>query len=449
MSINDTANRQLNRLTKIDFPYLELRPITEAEVERWNSLMKEFHYLGFRCLVGETMKYVAILRGQWVGLLGWGCAAFKIRSRDQWLGWNKEQQWARLKFIANNQRFLILPDFHIENLASKILSLNLRRLSQDWQTIHGHPIVLAETFVDQERFTGACYQAANWIRLGQTRGFGRNGGKYYLHGHVKTVYVYCLRTNAPTLLSASFLAPELTGGDPTMVDLNQVALEGDTGLIACLTNLVDPRKARGIRHSLISVLAIGVCAKLAGSRSFIAIGEWAAELPQSLLKRFHCRFHEDKKVFIAPSEPTIRRTLQSVDPDELDRIAGQWFAKQCDDRGIAVDGKTCRGSGHGDKKPVHLLAAFSHVQNSVLAQRAVDEKSNEITAFIPLLRPLDLKGKVVTADAMHTQKGHAEFLVKEKQADYILIVKDNQKTLLTDIKAIDESDFSPSMRNEG
>src|SRR5699024_1103704 len=110
------------------------------------------HYLGFRRLVGKTLKYIAILNDQWVALLGWGAAAFQCEPRDQWIGWSKEQRQKRLKYIANNQRFLILPDVRIKNLASKTLALNLKRLSSDWQHIFGHPILLAETFVDHHRF---------------------------------------------------------------------------------------------------------------------------------------------------------------------------------------------------------------------------------------------------------------------------------------------------------
>ncbi len=90
-----------------------VRPIRPDEVSRWNTLMSEHHYLGFRQLVGESMKYVAEIEGEWVALLGWGTAAFKCGSRDQWIGWSKEQQWKRLIFIANNLRFLILPDVRI------------------------------------------------------------------------------------------------------------------------------------------------------------------------------------------------------------------------------------------------------------------------------------------------------------------------------------------------
>jgi len=180
---------------------LLVRPIVAHERNEWDSLMACHHYLGLRSIVGEAMRYVAILDGRWVAIIGWGAAAFKSRHRDTWIGWKPQLQWQRLKFISNNVRFLILPDVHIPNLASKILSLNLKRLSRDWGKVYGHPIVLAETFVDTTRFTGTCYRASGWIPLGQTRGFGRSGDKYYAHGKPKTIYIHPLRRDVRRLLS--------------------------------------------------------------------------------------------------------------------------------------------------------------------------------------------------------------------------------------------------------
>ncbi len=187
-----------------DLAKLAVRPLQAREEEEWDRLMAAHHFLGFQRFVGESLKCVAELEGRWVALLGWGAAAFKCGPRDKWIGWAPEQQWQRLKFVANNQRFLILPGARIKNLASKALALNVKRLSGDWEEIYGHPVVLAETFVDQSRFVGTCYLAAGWIALGQTRGFGRNGGRYFHHGNPKTVLVKPLRKGAPKILAAAF-----------------------------------------------------------------------------------------------------------------------------------------------------------------------------------------------------------------------------------------------------
>jgi hypothetical protein len=422
---------------------LTVRPIHPHEELQWNQLMAAHHYLGFRKLVGESIKYVAELEHQWVALLGWGAAAFKCSSRDEWIGWTKEQQWKRLVFVANNSRFLILPGIRIPNLASKILSLNVKRLSADWMAVYGHPLVLVETFVDHSRFAGTCYRAAGWLCLGQTRGYGRNAGKYYHHGTSKTIWVYPLHRQARQLLSAPFLAPELSGGEAPVINLNTVNLDQAGGLLERLQQLKDPRKRRGIRHTITSTLAIAICALLSGARSFLAIGEWAADLSQDLLRRFGCRYHPEQRKYIPPSEPTIRRHLQSIDADELDRIVNEWLAEQTDPDAIAVDGKTLRGSRGPDGKPVHLLSALLHKEGVVVSQRYVDKKTNEITEFQSVLEPLDLQGKVVTADALHTQVEHARYLVEKKGADYFFTVKGNQGTLKKAIEDLDDEDFSP------
>ena len=158
--------------------------------------MSRHHYLGFRSLVGESIRYVAEIKGSWVALLGWSAASLKCQPRDTWIGCPQVIQWQRLRLIVNNARFLILPHIHMPNLASKILSLNLKRLSKDWENIHGHPVLLAETFVDTSRFAGTCYKAASWIYLGQTRGFGKSSNCYFHHGQKKAIFVHPLNKRA-------------------------------------------------------------------------------------------------------------------------------------------------------------------------------------------------------------------------------------------------------------
>lgn len=448
MTKKHTLQEDSQKGTRINLEAIIVRPIYPKEEEYWDKMMANHHYLGFKQLVGCSIKYVAEWEGKWVALIGWSTAAFKVKSRDRWIGWSKEDQWARLCFIANNSRFLILPGIRVKNLASKVLSLNLKRLSYDWETIHGLPILLAETFVDSSRFNGSCYKGANWIHLGSTKGFGRNGGKYFEHGQKKEIFVYPLRPNTRELLSSSFLDPSLSGWKG-YVDLNRVNLDKKEGLMECLASLTDPRKKKGKRHPYLSVLAIGICAVMSGVRNFIGISEWAKELSQDILRRLGCRYDERKGKYTPPSEPTIRRVLQATDGDTLDLVIGNWLANQCDKDAVAIDGKVLRGARKSDGKTVNLMSAFLHKQSVVVSQRQVDSKSNEITAAKPLLEPLNLKGTVVTADALHAQTELARYLKEDKQADYIFTVKGNQKTLLEDIQALEAEDFSPSIGNPG
>ena len=244
---------------------LIVRPITPGEENDWNTLMAKHHYLGFRCLSGRSLKYVALLNGRWVALIGWGAAALKCSPRDRWINWSEERKYERLQYITNNQRFLILPGVSIKNLASRALALNIKRLSADWETVYGHPILMVETFVDHSRFKGTCYRAAGWVPLGMTTGYGRTGGSYYYHGQTKTVLVKPLLKKAATILSAPFLPPELTGGERAMVDLNTVSIESKGGLLDYLALLKDSRKKRGVRQSQISSFNIAQDKKRRGS----------------------------------------------------------------------------------------------------------------------------------------------------------------------------------------
>lgn len=169
-----------------------LQRVTPSESYLWDYLVDQYHYLGRPRLVGEHMRYLAFLNGQVVACLGWASAAFKVKDRDRFIGWEALTRQKQLIYIANNVRFLILPWVRVAHLASKVLALNLRRLSQDWQATYGHPLYLAETFVDECRFRGTCYKASNWIYVGQTQGNAKRGNCYHYHGQPKAIYLYPL-----------------------------------------------------------------------------------------------------------------------------------------------------------------------------------------------------------------------------------------------------------------
>lgn len=208
--------------------------------------------------------------------------------------------------------------------------------------------------------------------------------------------------------------------------------------MTALAKVHDPRKARGRRHRLVTVLALSVAAVLAGARSYVAIAEWAHDLPATARLRLGMGRR-------APSETTIRRILQAVDLDALDTALSGWLSARLPAppptpsgparpvvRMIAVDGKTARGARRGEDRAVHLLAAFEHTHGVVLGQTEVDGKTNEITAFAPLLDRIDVRDVLVTADALHTQRGHADYLHK-RGGHYLWIAKANQPRLHTQL----------------
>lgn len=179
-----------------DLGELCVRPIEREERIGWRVYMERYHYLGDRPIVGEHLLYAAFLDGELVALLGWASAALRAPLRDAYVGWDEATKRRRLHFVANNIRFLLLPWVRVRNLASKVLSLNLRRLSADWQSVWNHPVWLAETFVDPVRFRGTCYRAANWQHLGQTAGRSKRGNNYLHGGTKKLLFVYPLRRDA-------------------------------------------------------------------------------------------------------------------------------------------------------------------------------------------------------------------------------------------------------------
>jgi predicted transposase YbfD/YdcC len=203
-------------------------------------------------------------------------------------------------------------------------------------------------------------------------------------------------------------------------------------LLAYLATIRDPRARRGRRHPLVAVLAMAAAAVLTGARSMTAIAEWAGDAPQVVRAALGAR-REAPEYWAVPAEATIRRTLGRVDPEALTGAIGAWLTDRDRPdqrrRAVAVDGKTLRGARQGGQQ-VHLLAAMEHASRRVLAQREVDGAPGEVPGFAPLLAPLDLAGAVVTADALHTHREHADWLVAVKQADYLLVVKGNQPTLL-------------------
>ncbi len=143
---------------------VELRPVRAVEREQWDRLMREHQHLGFQSLIGESLRYVAVYEDRWLALLGWAAAALKCKALDKWIGRTLTLKLKHLPLVANNCRFLILPEVKAPNLASRILALNLKRLSDYWQAAYGHPIRLAETFVDPRLFRGVVFQG-RWMDI--------------------------------------------------------------------------------------------------------------------------------------------------------------------------------------------------------------------------------------------------------------------------------------------
>ena len=319
---------------------LIVRPVAVAEESRFQALMQAHHYLGALPKIGHTVWYVAVYDAQWLALLSFSAAALKCGARDRWIGWSLRHHYDRLHLIANHSRFVILPQHHHHNLASRVLSLCRRRIQSDWIARFGFPLLLLETFVDPQRFVGTIYQASNWQYVGDTRGYQRcRPGEYSPTARPKRVFVQPLQRNARALLSHPLLNARYHSGAVRM----KLSAEHMQALPDFFRPIPDPRRAQGRRHPMASVLAIATAAVLCGARGYKAIADWAKALSPQALARFRCRYRDGH--YQRPSASIIRDVLIRVDPLALDQALQLWSAHYgALDESLAIDGKALRNA---------------------------------------------------------------------------------------------------------
>ena len=180
---------------------LHIQPVRRTPEEAlFNSLMEQYHYLGYEQPVGEHLKYVVWSHGRPIACLAWSSAPRHLGSRDRFIGWSVAARRRNLRFLAYNTRFLILPWVEVPHLASHLLARAAKQLSHDWERLYRHPIYFVETFVDPERFRGTCYRAANWIDLGRTTGRGKDDQTHRPNRSLKQVLGYPLTPRFRELL---------------------------------------------------------------------------------------------------------------------------------------------------------------------------------------------------------------------------------------------------------
>lgn len=338
---------------------ISLRPVFPFEEQQFQDLMQRHHYLGSLPKIGETIWYVAIRDNTWIALVTFSAASLKCAARDDWIGWNFRHQYDRLKLITNNSRFLILPDWHIPNLGSRILSLCQKRILEDWQQRFSHPVLLLETFVDPQHFQGTVYKASNWLYVGRTKGFQRTrqGDSAYSTElkSPKMVFLKPLKRNAQSLLAHPILDRRYhTKGAKIMISAEQMK-----SLPGFFEQITDPRRREGLRHRLSTVLAISAGAILCGMRGYRAISDWAQNLGKKARKRFGCRYRNGS--YTVPSEYVIRNILTRVDPVQLDQALIAWNEYYgIHDESLAIDGKTMRNAIDEEGHQTHIMSAVGH-----------------------------------------------------------------------------------------
>jgi hypothetical protein len=417
------------------------------ERRRFQQLLRKHHYLGGLKAVGEQLYYAAVdAQGNWLALLLFSAAAKHLKHRDQWIGWTRAQRDRRLSLVVNNSRFLILPQGHILNLGSRVLRLSLDRLSADWQARYGHPVLVVETFVDAEQFNGTVYTAQGWQEVGLTDGWGRCRRDYYVqHDKPKRLFVREVVKNACRSLQAEHLKPALAGVEKKA----GARCYHNCGELQALTEhfkALPEYRGRVESYPVWSLVTLMLLAILCDApRGQKDLAKLARRLTQHQRRALGIRPSPNGR-FPAPCQSTFSRLLSGLDARRLNRvlldIQAQVRGQPPSDELIVVDGKEPR---HGPGEAI--LSAVTVPSQFYLGSALVDTKTNEIPVARELFGELDLAGRTVALDALHTQDQTARELVMEHGAHYLLTVKNNQPTLRQNIDKlvpVPPTGFSPS-----
>jgi predicted transposase YbfD/YdcC len=268
---------------------------------------------------------------------------------------------------------------------------------------------------------------------------------------------------APVGVELSVVAA-LRSASPRVVEAGGVQADG---LLECLGGIPDPRDRRGVRYALASILALCLAAMLCGEKSREDIVTWAAAAPAWLLAAVGIE-PVRRGLLRAPHADTVDRVLDRLDGQAVDDVIGRWLAARAgllppaepepepdpepeavgpdlvpvlwvdgEPAGVAVDGKAVAGAVDAQGRAMFLLAAATHAATTVIAQRQIGPKTNEIPNFAPLLEELPLAGAVVTMDSLHTQRAHARLLIEEKKTHFVMIAKENQPKLFGALDGLD------------
>ena len=425
---------------------ITIRLVETEEQELWDQLVSKHHYLGNAHMVGERLCYVVEYQGEWVALLGWSAAAYHIRARDLWIGWNANQRRARLALVANNCRFCLLSAAaKYPNLASRALAVNTARLSQDWLQTYGHPIVLVESFVDPERFRGTAYKAAGWRILGYSSGHKRVAEDFYeFHDRPKRLYARELSKHAARDLRQRELPQNLREYEAKIAPSCQMPKDQLLSLWEVIHRYVpESRHVKGLRHRQATVLTITFAFLLSGGQGgHRAVASFAKDLSPTQRSSMRCWFNRKTRTYDVPTENCVYRVLKAVPIMEFQQAVWAWQQARHggqDGQVVVLDGKALRGS-----QGTQLVGVINAQSGRTLGIQAVADKSNEIPAGQSLLDRLELDGTIALMDAMHTQVQTARAIVQEGGGDFVLFVKGNQSGLLAQAKHFLPEDFSPS-----
>jgi hypothetical protein len=438
--------------TKPDHPAIAPQPTTLSvrvpAPEQCAALDQQLaarHYLGAGRAVGDYLRQIVERNGQPVALLVWGPACYALKDRDRWISWSVNQRLERLKLLVQNRRFLLLtPKGAAPNLASQALAAAVRALPEQWRQRFGCRPLLAESFTDPEAHSGTCYKASNWEPVGFSAGYQRHRADFYVpNQRPKKLWLYPLCPDAKALLRAPQLPADCRAGvtAPPSGTLPAQVKAMDS-LLDVFRRAPDPRDTN-TRYRIGPVLTLIALALLAGRREIAQIARFATTLTQPQRRRLNLPLKKGAQRFYqVPGYDVFYQVLTRMDPEAFATRLTGWLQSRAGQlpAALALDGKMIRDH-------IGLLTLAQHEDGAPHAVAVYDQKENtprcEQTASATLLKHLPaLDGKLISADPLHCQRGHARTIV-EKGGDYLFQIKGNQPKLLERAQKLDALKGAP------
>jgi hypothetical protein len=416
---------------------LRVRVVEAQEYPRAGELLDQEHYLG-DVPQGRQLLQAVEYKGQWVALLDWGPATWKLTDREEWIGWTPQQRAERLALVVLNRRFLILSKTRMPNLASRSLALAIKALPQHWEQAHGYQPLLAETFSDIEQYEGTCYKVSNWIACGQTKGFERHRIDYYRqHDRPKKLWLKTLNRNTQRILTAMDLPPTYrpalnTDTPERDLPLKKAQLQSLGEFLR--KNFTDPRRANR-SFPCWSLLVFITMALFAGRDNLAAVHRYGQFLTQA--QRGWLGFGRKKGSTLrkVPSYTALRNLLLKIDPHQLADSLNQWLQAHVGTlpRALAVDGKWIRDralslclSDHETGAPVAMGFAKEKTKSDDQQTKDDFKREGEQAIALRLYETTNLQNATITGDALNNNQPQAQAVLKGG-GDYFFQLKNENR----------------------
>ena len=404
---------------EINFEKIKIELLTDYfDVGDAEAALSRCHPLGAKRAMAHRLYYAASYRGEWIAVLLFDGAVRRNKHREARIGWSKSQVDSRLKHIANNSRFLMMPRCQgVKNLASKILSLVTDRISGDWLKHHGETLLALETYVDPVRNDnqGTCYTAAGWERLGMSSGYEaynqeRTHGKWYFLKSLHKDSFAALRCEVPHALLTGVKNVSGESNNNYVLDASKIDLED---LKHTLEKIKDPRGKQGRIYPFVPFLSLCICAVVSGYTQYRQIADWISRLPADVRVKFGLRGDR------IPDETTISFFIRKIDPKELQEALQTWllktYKKGVSFTELSIDGKALRATSADPKEQKGFLNIFATELGIVIDHVPTMKGGGEKKAAREFLNSdkCDLSDKIVLADALHTDRKIIETLEKK------------------------------------